>query len=145
MPIAMPLPPRFGPRRRLSEREVEALLSTLLAGLVLAGMTSMAHSACPMSHCRGSGTSRVDIAKLTLKKYADEAFPQWTRYHGGRCPPDLQALNEYMHNKDIRDPWDEDYRMRCGDGLPEGARGIAVWSRGEDGLDGTNDDIRSWE
>jgi hypothetical protein len=37
-----------------------------------------------------------------------------------------------------------EFRMPCGDALPERARGIAVWSRGEDGINGTDDDIRSW-
>jgi hypothetical protein len=89
-------------------------------------------------------SSKEDVARATVKKYAHEAYPQWDLHHGG-CPPELLALNEYMNNKDIRDPWGEDYRMHCGGALPDGARGIAVWSLGEDGLDDTDDDIRSWQ
>jgi hypothetical protein len=35
--------------------------------------------------------------------------------------------------------------MYCGQNLPAGAKGIAVSSAGEDGKDGTPDDIKSWE
>jgi hypothetical protein len=35
--------------------------------------------------------------------------------------------------------------MLCGQNLPPGARGIAVFSNGEDGKPNTSDDIKSWE
>lgn len=90
--------------------------------------------------------SKVDVAKLTIKKYADEAYPQWSmRNTGKRCPDNLGELNEYMNNKDTKDPWGADFQMLCGDQMPPGAKGIAIFSMGEDGKPNTADDIKSWE
>lgn len=92
------------------------------------------------------GESKSDIARLTVKKFADEAYPQWsTRHPDKSCPDKLEDLNEYMNSKDIKDPWGGLYKMMCGQSLPAGAKGIAVMSAGEDGKEGTSDDIKSWE
>ena len=90
--------------------------------------------------------SKVDIAKLTVKKYADEAYPQWAASHPDKqCPDNLEALNEFMNNKENKDPWGNPYKMMCGTNLPAGAKGIAIMSSGPDAKDGTEDDIKSWE
>ncbi|HEX4454299.1 MAG TPA: prepilin-type N-terminal cleavage/methylation domain-containing protein [Kofleriaceae bacterium] len=92
------------------------------------------------------GQSRVDIAKMTVNKYANEAYPHWASEHPGKaCPDSLQELNEYMNNKDTKDPWGSEYKMMCGQTLPPGARGLAVMSNGEDQKEGTTDDIKSWD
>lgn len=92
------------------------------------------------------GESKVDIARATVKKYAFEAYPSWSAAHPDKaCPEKLEDLNEYMNNKDIKDPWGGSYKMLCGPNLPPGAKGLAVASPGEDGKDGTTDDIKSWE
>lgn len=91
-------------------------------------------------------SSKVDIARATVKKYAFEAYPSWSAAHPDKsCPDKLEDLNEYMNNKDIKDPWGNPYKMYCGANLPAGAKGLAVQSSGEDGKDGTSDDIKSWE
>ena len=91
------------------------------------------------------GESKGDIAGATVKKYAYEAYPSWASSHPDKqCPEKLEALNEYMNNKDIKDPWGNDYKMFCGANLPAGAKGIAVMSVGEDGKEGTADDVKSW-
>ena len=90
--------------------------------------------------------SKVDITKLKLKKYAYEAYPSWAAAHPDKsCPDKLEDLNEYMNNKDIKDPWGGQYKMLCGPNLPAGAKGLAVTSPGEDGKEGTGDDIKSWD
>jgi general secretion pathway protein G len=91
------------------------------------------------------GESKVDIAKMTVNKYANEAYPSWSSSHTDKpCPGALTELNEYMNNKDTKDPWGNDYKMYCGQNLPAGAKGLAVMSNGEDGKEGTTDDIKSW-
>ena len=91
-------------------------------------------------------SSKVDIAKATVKKYAFEAYPSWSAAHPDKsCPDKLEDLNEYMNNKDINDPWGHPYKMMCGQNLPAGAKGLAVMSDGEDGKEGTTDDVKSWE
>ncbi len=92
------------------------------------------------------GKSRVDIAKATVQKYAFEAFPSWAADHPDKaCPEKLEDLNEHMNNKDTKDPWGGQYKMLCGPNLPAGAKGLQVMSPGEDGKEGTADDIKSWD
>jgi prepilin-type N-terminal cleavage/methylation domain-containing protein len=91
------------------------------------------------------GESKGSIAGATVKKYAYEAYPSWASSHPDKqCPESLATLNEYMNNKDTKDPWDHEYKMFCGSNLPAGAKGIAVMSLGEDGKEGTADDVKSW-
>ena len=92
------------------------------------------------------GESKVDIARATTKKYAFEAYPSWSAAHPDKsCPDKLEDLNEYMNNKDVKDPWGGQFKMLCGQNLPAGAKGMAVMSPGEDGKEGTTDDVKSWE
>ncbi|CAN5661715.1 GspG family T2SS major pseudopilin variant XcpT [soil metagenome] len=91
------------------------------------------------------GESKVHIAQMTVVKYANEAYPSWSQSHSDKsCPAQLTDLNEYMNNKDVKDPWGNDYKMYCGQNLPNGAKGLAVISNGEDGKEGTTDDVKSW-
>ena len=91
------------------------------------------------------GESKNDIAKLTVQKFVNEAYPMWSRNASDPCPKGLEDLSPYMDKKDTKDPWGNPYKMFCGQNLPAGAKGIAVSSAGEDGKDGTPDDIKSWE
>jgi len=91
------------------------------------------------------GESKENIAALAVKKYAYEAFPSWSQSHPDKgCPEKLEDLNEYTNAKDTKDPWGGQYKMYCGSSLPAGAKGLAVSSPGEDGKEGTADDIKSW-
>lgn len=92
------------------------------------------------------GKSKVDIAQLTVKKYAYEAFGEWSQSHPDKaCPDKLEDLTQYMDSKDVKDPWGNPYKMFCGQNLPAGAKGgLAVMSAGEDGKEGTEDDVKSW-
>ncbi len=90
--------------------------------------------------------SKKKIAKMAVNKYADEAFVQWSMQHSDKgCPDKIDDLNEYMNNKDTKDPWGNPYKMMCGQNLPAGAQHVAVMSFGPDGREGTADDIKSWE
>jgi prepilin-type N-terminal cleavage/methylation domain-containing protein len=90
--------------------------------------------------------SKVDITKIKLKKYAFEAYPSWSASHPDKaCPGNISELNEYMNGNDSNDAWGRPIKMMCGASLPAGAKGIAMASSGEDGKDGTEDDLKSWE
>jgi prepilin-type N-terminal cleavage/methylation domain-containing protein len=98
------------------------------------------------------GDSKVDITRMQVKEYADSAYLMWQKNHqGSSCPASLGDLNEYTNRKtkdgkpDIADAWGVDMTMLCGQNLPPGARGLAVFSNGEDGKPNTSDDIKSWE
>src|SRR5688572_8275623 len=58
--------------------------------------------------------SKEDIAKLTVSKFANEAYPQWARNASKPCPDKLEDLSEYMDKKDVLDPWKAPYKMFCG-------------------------------
>ncbi len=103
-----------------------------LATTTLAGM----HFGPRVTRC-GFGGSKADITRLTVLKYAHEAYPSWRSAHPGQtCPSRLEELNVYMNNRDIKDPYGNNYEMYCGLG------GIVVRSIGEDARPNTPDD--SW-
>ena len=95
------------------------------------------------------GSSKTKVARIAVRKFAYEAYPQWSAQHTGkRCPDSLQDLTPFMNSEDIKDPWGNPYLMQCGDQAPAGAKGFAVISYGDDGKPGgTGDsaDINSWQ
>ena len=92
------------------------------------------------------GESKVDTSRIKVTKYAFEAYPSWSASHPDKaCPASIADLNEYMNNDDATDSWKQPLKMMCGQNLPPGAKGIAVMSIGEDGKEGTCDDIESWD
>jgi prepilin-type N-terminal cleavage/methylation domain-containing protein len=92
------------------------------------------------------GEGRIETTKIKLRKYVFEAYPSWQSSHPDKaCPDKLGDLNEYMNNEDSNDSWSRPLKMICGGNLPAGAKGIAVFSAGEDGKEGTADDLKSWE
>jgi general secretion pathway protein G len=92
------------------------------------------------------GEAKIDTTKVKLKKYAYEAYPSWSAAHPDKaCPANISDLNEYMNGNDSNDSWGRPIKMMCGASLPAGAKGIALVSAGEDGKDGTEDDLKSWE
>jgi hypothetical protein len=97
----------------------------------------------PRSRPACFGATTGDLANMTVKKYAYEAYPQWRASHPlETCPPTLLDLNRYMNSTNDVDPWGSHYRMFCG--LNEhGKQRIVVQSFGEDALAYTADDIWS--
>jgi general secretion pathway protein G len=131
--------------RRPAARSPEAGMTLLEIMIVLAILALVMGLVVGPRVMKMFGESKGDIATATVKKYAYEAYPSWSASHPDKgCPEKLEDLNEYMNNKDIKDPWGGTYKMFCGSNLPAGAKGIAVMSAGEDGKEGTADDIKSW-
>ena len=110
------------------------------ATLVIGISVAVAAANCP--HMSSCSETKEDIARATVTKYALEAFPSWQETHPAMaCPSDLLVLNEWMNNKDIRDPWGTDYRFRCRS--VSGVGHLTVRSAGTDQEHGTADDIAS--
>jgi hypothetical protein len=87
--------------------------------------------------------TKEGIARETVTKYAYEAMPSWQRARPDAvCPARLADLNEWMNNKDIRDPWGRDYGWHCHSSSGVVTR-FAVTSAGPDETFGTRDDITS--
>lgn len=90
--------------------------------------------------------SKVDITKMKLRKYAYTAYPAWASTHSDKpCPGSITELNEYMNSNDSNDAWGRPIKLLCGASLPAGAKPIGLTSAGEDGKDGTEDDLKSWD
>jgi general secretion pathway protein G len=90
--------------------------------------------------------SKVKTTKIKLNQFANEAFPQWSAAHPDKaCPDKLGDLSEFMNSNDINDAWGRPLKMMCGASLPPGVHGLAVLSIGEDGKEGSEDDVKSWE
>lgn len=115
----------------------------LLAVLVVAGCKDKGTAD---THDQSAGKAKTDIARLGAQRFAFEAYPMWAREHADKaCPDKIDDLYQYVSAADRNDPWGAPYHMLCGANLPAGARGFAVFSLGEDGKEGTADDIKSWE
>lgn len=90
-------------------------------------------------------SSKVDTTKLMVKDIAYDAYTQWSLSSGKACPSSLQDLEKYRNSKKTVDGWGNELVMFCGDNAPEGVRGLGVLSKGPDGKQDTDDDIKSWE
>lgn len=96
------------------------------------------------------GSSKVDLTKIQVDKIAKEYFPRWSMANTDKgCPDNLLAVGKVVDasftDEDFKDAWGKPLKFLCGDTLPAGAQGLAVYSMGEDGKDNTPDDVRSWE
>jgi Type II secretion system (T2SS), protein G len=95
------------------------------------------------------GSAKARVARIEVRKYAFEAYPQWSaRNMGSKCPSSLADLGEYMSSSDGNDPWGHPYVMVCGENAPADARRFGVISYGADGKPGgtgADADIASWE
>jgi general secretion pathway protein G len=97
------------------------------------------------------GESKVKLTDIKVKKFANEAFPQWSMANPSKaCPAGLSELTKYMNDQSaeaVNDAWGKPLKMYCGQGLPPGVQGFAVTSFGENGTDdnGGGDDLASWK
>ena len=117
----------------------------LTIALVLCSLLSIAHGDASKPKPGLKPMSKIDLAKIEVRKYAFEAYPSWSASNPDKaCPAKLADLAE-LTNAELVDPWGHAYKMMCGKDLPKGAKGLAVSSPGPDGKPGTADDIKSWE
>lgn len=113
---------------------IRAAALSVLAVLVVGVVGAMFESHVSTSF----GESKADVARMTVKKYAYEAYPEWAAANPDRPCPELGELNLYMANKDTKDPWGAPYFFAC-----TSPKHLRIVSAGEDGAFGTADDIRS--
>ena len=84
--------------------------------------------------------SKRELAKLQVKKLAQEAYARWSIKTNETCPKSLGdvATAIALDAKDLQDPWGSPLAFECNTG-----GGIRVVSHGPDGKAGTGDDISS--
>jgi hypothetical protein len=90
----------------------------------------------------GPAMQQGDLVKLLVEAYVKEAYPKWKTDHPGKsCPDKLEELAKYFGENPgipvLEDPWGHPLVMRCDD------KGLAIISLGEDGKQGTGDDVIS--
>jgi hypothetical protein len=98
---------------------------------------------------KGLGESKQDLTKVRMHKITQDWFPRWSLMNSDKaCPDSLlevgRAIDSKMSESELQDFYGRPFKVMCGDQLPAGARGLALLSFGEDGKEGTSDDIRSW-
>jgi hypothetical protein len=84
-----------------------------------------------------------ELTSLLVRAYVQEAYPQWQAEHKNtKCPANLDDLAKYFgENPGIpvtSDPWGHALVMKCDE-----KAGLRVLSVGEDGKEGTEDDVRA--
>lgn len=90
----------------------------------------------------GAPMGNADLTSLLVRAYVEEAYPKWKSENPGKtCPAKLDELAKYFGDDPgipvLQDPWGHDLVMQCD------AKGLVVISAGEDGKQGTDDDVRS--
>ncbi len=90
----------------------------------------------------GPAMGSADLATLLVRAYVEEAYPKWKTDHPDKsCPTKLEELATYFGEDPgipvLDDPWGRPLVMTCDD------KGLVVISFGEDGKQGTGDDVTS--
>lgn len=88
----------------------------------------------------GPPMDNKDLAQLLVRAYVEEAYPQWKEKNPGKnCPATLEELSALFGGDPgvpvLNDPWGHPLVMKCNDS------GLTVISVGEDGKQGTDDDL----
>jgi len=83
--------------------------------------------------------AKVKTAWLSVRDYS-QAYTRWHVDNEAECPASLEDLGRYIDKQDAKDPWGTHLVMRCAPGT---SFGVASW--GPDKIEGTEDDIHSWD
>jgi hypothetical protein len=87
---------------------------------------------------------KSSLIRVKLMRLADMRYSEWAMEHPDKaCPSSLAEIEPDAMER--TDSWGHEFKMVCGPDAPPGVHGIGVYSLGEDGIDGTPDDIKSWE
>lgn len=95
-------------------------------------------------------TSGKPSVQSVVDEIATDFIARWAVKHPDRrCPAGivevLAAVGKHGDPGYAQDPWGRPYRVLCGASLPAGVKqAIGIVSAGEDGREGTADDVVSW-
>jgi hypothetical protein len=121
---------------------VVMMLVPRLSTLVLAGIVALMVAVVMTPNVSNCSYSPNELMKIVVDKIASDWHARWMLKTDRTCPTDLVevARANGAVREDLDDAWDRPLRFIC---MPDG--GLYVYSLGEDGVDGTDDDIRSWK
>lgn len=95
---------------------------------------------------RQFASSKVDTTRMAVKQIAFSAYGEWSQANiSKQCPDSLEDLKKYLNSKSTKDGWGNELVMFCGSNSPTGDGQFSILSKGADGKQGTDDDIKSWE
>jgi general secretion pathway protein G len=128
---------RQGPGHRASGFTLlEIMIVLAIMGLIVTGVSIKVFSQLKKA--------KTQAARIGVKKVVD-ASGRFMAGPGSGCPKGIEELigQGELSKGDAKDPWGTAYVFRCpGTQDPDG---IDVYSFGPDRIDGSPDDIRSWE
>jgi general secretion pathway protein G len=123
-------------RRAAGFTLLEIMIVLAIMGLIVTGVSIKVFSQLKKA--------KTAAARIGVKKVVD-ASGRFMAGPGSGCPKGIEELigQGELSKGDSKDPWGTAYVFRCpGTQDPDG---IDVYSFGPDKVDGTPDDIRSWE
>ncbi len=137
------------PRRRRGFTLMEVLL-VLVILVILAGMAVPAYQSIQRGANNKAARAQIGAFKTALDAFRMDLGDYPYTAQGLQAllvaPADVEASRgnwPYME-KDVRDPWGRPYQyMYPGQNNPTG--GPDIWSMGQDGVSGTEDDIGNWQ
>jgi prepilin-type N-terminal cleavage/methylation domain-containing protein len=135
--------PALPRRRRLAHQAGMTLLEIMIVLAIIALVMGFLLGPMVMS---ALGKSKVKTAHAIAKKFAYEAYPQWSNDNMGKnCPDNVAALTKYSNSQDTKDPWGNEYILLCGDSATADVPGgFGIMSKGKNANDPA-DDIKSWQ
>lgn len=123
-------------RRAAGFTLLEIMIVLAIMGLIVTGVSIKVFSQLKKA--------KTQAARIGVKKVVD-ASGRFMAGPGSGCPKGIEELiaQGELSRSDAKDPWGTPYVFRCpGTNDPDG---IDVYSFGPDKVDGSPDDIRSWE
>jgi hypothetical protein len=145
------LPARLSYAGRMNERRARELgrIRRAWSILAIAGLV-VAVAIAARGRTERGGHDAEARTSMRVQVFAHDWFPRWMLKAEKACADSLlevgRAVDPAIQEEDTEDMWGQPLVMLCGDQLPAGARGLAVYSIGQNGIDerGSGDDITSW-
>lgn len=141
---------RIAIRRRVARNAQRGL--TLLEIMIVIAILGILVAVIAPKVMDALGESKVETTKMRVNRYTTDWYIRWNMKAEKPCPDSLlevaRAVDTNAKESETLDAWKQPLKFMCGDNLPAGAKGIAVYSVGENGKDEHDvpgsDDIRSW-
>lgn len=119
-----------------------AAIGVATAIVIPAVVRAMGGAAPPDDPSAKPAVNNAELTSLLVRAYVQEAYPQWQAENkDAKCPAKLEDLAKYFGENPgipvLADPWGHPLVMKCDE------KGLSVLSVGEDGKEGTADDVRA--